>query len=116
MGMLRHAGGTPIPLQGYAAADRQVALLQGYIGYIQRIASGQAGKLEPGEGETDPGAPTQAHGGGGSPVKGLRSPPFRQRRLLLGAGDPTPRQAWQGPDRVVTPPRFLDPTAQMFTE
>ena len=48
MGMPRHASGTPIPLQGFAAADWQVALLQEYIGYMQRIASGQAGKLEPG--------------------------------------------------------------------
>ena len=44
--------GLPIQLQGYAAAGRNVALLQEYIGYIQRIASRQARKLEPGEGET----------------------------------------------------------------
>ena len=47
MGMLRRASGTPIPLQVYTAAGRHVALLQEYIGYIQRKASGQAGKLEP---------------------------------------------------------------------
>ena len=30
----------------------RAALLQEYVGYIQRVGSGQAGKLEPGEGET----------------------------------------------------------------
>ena len=49
--MLRRASGTPIPLQGYAAAGRHVALLQEYIADIQRVPSRQAGKLRPGEGE-----------------------------------------------------------------
>ena len=35
-----------------SATGQRAALLQEYIGYIQRVAPGQAGKLEPGEGET----------------------------------------------------------------
>ena len=31
---------------------QRAALLQEYVGYIQRVDRGQAGKLEPGEGET----------------------------------------------------------------
>ena len=31
---------------------QRAALLQEYVGYIQRVAPEQAGKLEPGEGET----------------------------------------------------------------
>ena len=50
--MLRRASGTPIPLQGYAAAGQRAALLLAYMGYIQRVGAGQAGKLEPGDGET----------------------------------------------------------------
>ena len=33
-------------------AGQRAALLQEYAGYIQRVPSGEAGKLEPGEGET----------------------------------------------------------------
>ena len=35
-----------------SATGQRAALLQEYIGYIQRVAPGRAGKLEPGEGET----------------------------------------------------------------
>ena len=35
-----------------SATGQGAALLQEYIGYIQRVAPGQAGKLEPGDGET----------------------------------------------------------------
>ena len=35
-----------------SATGQRAALLQEYIGYIQRVAPGQAGKLEPREGET----------------------------------------------------------------
>ncbi len=35
-----------------SATGRRAALLQEYMGYIQRVAPGQAGKLEPEEGET----------------------------------------------------------------
>ena len=31
---------------------QRAALLQEYVGYVQRVPSGQAGKLEPEEGET----------------------------------------------------------------
>ena len=31
---------------------KRAALLQEYVGYIQRVGPGQAGKLEPGEGDT----------------------------------------------------------------
>ena len=34
-----------------SATGQRAALLQEYMGYIQRVAPGQAGKLEPGEGE-----------------------------------------------------------------
>ena len=34
--------------------------LQEYIVYIERVAPGQAGRLEPGEGRDDPGGPAQA--------------------------------------------------------
>ena len=40
----------------------------------------------------------------------------RQHRLLLGAGDPAPRQALQRPDRVGLPPRLLDPTTHLFID
>ncbi len=35
-----------------SATGQRAALLQEYIGYIQRVAPARAGKLEPGEGET----------------------------------------------------------------
>ena len=35
-----------------SATDQRTALRREYIGYIQRVGAGQAGKLEPGEGET----------------------------------------------------------------
>ena len=35
-----------------SATGRRAALLQEYMGYIKSLAPGQAGKLEPGEGET----------------------------------------------------------------
>ena len=35
-----------------SATGQRAALLQEYIGYIQILAPGQAGKLEPGDGET----------------------------------------------------------------
>ena len=35
-----------------SATGQRAALLQEYMGYIQHVASGQAGKLGPGEGET----------------------------------------------------------------
>ena len=35
-----------------SATGQRAALLQEYMGYIQMLAPGQAGKLEPGEGET----------------------------------------------------------------
>ena len=35
-----------------SATGQRAALLQEYIGYIQILAPGQAGKLQPGEGET----------------------------------------------------------------
>ena len=35
-----------------SATGQRAALLQEYIGYIQRVGAGQAGKLEPGVGET----------------------------------------------------------------
>ena len=35
-----------------SATGQRAALLQEYIGYIQRVDPGQAGRLEPGEGET----------------------------------------------------------------
>ena len=35
-----------------SATGQRAALLQEYMGYIQRVGAGQAGKLEPGDGET----------------------------------------------------------------
>lgn len=35
-----------------SATGKRAALIEEYIGYIQRVAPGEAGKLEPGEGET----------------------------------------------------------------
>ena len=35
-----------------SVTGRRAALLQEYVGYIQGVPPGQAGKLEPGEGET----------------------------------------------------------------
>ncbi|MYA51002.1 MAG: hypothetical protein F4045_06810 [Chloroflexi bacterium] len=34
------------------ANEKRAALLQEYVGYIERVAPGEAGKLEAGEGET----------------------------------------------------------------
>ena len=45
--------------------------------------------------------PAQAHRGGGSARQEPGGPPFRQRRLLLGVGLSPPRQAPQGPGRVI---------------
>ena len=35
-----------------SATGKRAALLQEYVGYIERVAPGEAGKLEVGEGET----------------------------------------------------------------
>ena len=35
-----------------SATGKRAALLQEYVGYIEGVASGEAGMLEPGEGET----------------------------------------------------------------
>ena len=35
-----------------SASDKRAELLQEYLGYIQRVPQGEAGVLEPGEGET----------------------------------------------------------------
>ena len=35
-----------------SATGQRAALLQEYMAYIQRVGAGQAGRLEPGEGET----------------------------------------------------------------
>lgn len=35
-----------------SATGKRAALLQEYVGYIERVAAGEAGKLEAGEGET----------------------------------------------------------------
>ncbi len=35
-----------------SATGKRAALLQEYVGYIQSVGSGEAGMLEPGEGET----------------------------------------------------------------
>ena len=35
-----------------SATGKRAALLQEYVGYIERVAPGKAGKLETGEGET----------------------------------------------------------------
>ena len=80
-----------------SATGQRAALLQEYMGYIQRVAQGQAGKLEPEAGENDPGDQAQACRGGGSVGEGTADPPHRQRRLLLDAGDPALRQALQEP-------------------
>ena len=38
-----------------SATGKRAALLQEYVGYIERLASGEAGMLEAGEGETTQG-------------------------------------------------------------
>ena len=81
---------------GDTVTGQRAALLQEYVGYIQRVGPGQAGKLEPGEGD-----PAQAHRGGRDAGEDPGVPPFRRRHLLLAAGGPAPRQAPQGPGRVV---------------
>ena len=43
-----------------SATGQRAALLHEYMGYIQRVPPGQAGRLEPGEGRDDPGGPAQA--------------------------------------------------------
>ena len=80
-----------------AVTGERAALLQEYVGYIQRVGPGQGGKLEPGEGETTLGDPAQAHRGGRNAGEGLGGPPHRRRRLLLAVGGPPSRQAPQGP-------------------
>ncbi len=35
-----------------SATGKRAALMQEYVGYVQRVAPGEAGKLEVGEGET----------------------------------------------------------------
>ena len=47
-----------------SATGQRAALLQEYIGYIQRVAPGQAGKLGARSRRDDPGYPAQAHGSG----------------------------------------------------
>ena len=79
-----------------SATGQRAALLQEYIGYIQRVGAGQAGKLEPGDG-----GPAQAYRSGRSAGEGTAGPPHRQRRLLLDARSSAPRQAPQEPGRVV---------------
>ena len=84
------------------ATGKRAALLQEYVGYIQGVAPGEAGMLEAGEGETTQAIRRRLTAAAEALGKNLGGPPHRQRRLLLGVGRPTPRQAPQEPDRIVS--------------
>ncbi len=71
-----------------SATGQRAALLQEYMGYIQRVGAGQAGKLEPGDGETTQAVRRRLAAAGGSAGEGAAGPPLCQRCLLLGAGGP----------------------------
>ena len=79
---------------------QRAALLQEYVGYIQGVPPGQAGKLAARRGRDDPGNPAQAQRGGGDVGREPRGPAHRRRRLLLDVGGPRPRQAPQEPGRL----------------
>ena len=84
-----------------SATGKRAALLQEYVAYIQGVASGEAGVLEPGEGETTQAIRRRLTAGGGSAGEGTGSPPHRRRRVFLGRGGPASWQASQEPGRVV---------------
>ena len=69
---------------------------------IQRVPSGQAGVLKRGEGETIQAIRCRLAAAVEALGKERQVRQHRQHRLLLGAGDPAPRQALQRPDRVVS--------------
>ena len=78
-----------------SATGKRAALLQEYVGYIQRVTAGEAGKLEGGEGETP-----QAERGCDRAGKEPGVPPHGQRGLLLVVGGTPGRQAPQELGRV----------------
>ena len=120
---------------GNTVTGQRAALLQEYVGYIQRVGPGQAGKLEPGRGRDDPGDPAQAYRGGRDAGEDPGVPPFRRRHLLLAAGGPARRNrprkeinlggrrlGWRSPanhpppedsrNEALGPRRFLDDSAR----
>ena len=80
-----------------SASGKRAELLQEYLGYIQRVPQGEAGVLEPGEGETPPGDPAQAQCGGGNAGEETGRTPLGQDRLLLGVRGASQGQAAQEP-------------------
>ena len=99
-----------------SATGQRAALLQEYMGYIQILAPGQAGKLEPGVGETTQAIRRRLNAAAetlGKELQVRRSPNavyfWAPEAPRLGAGGPAPRPAPQEPGRLVLPPRFLDP-------
>ena len=68
-------------------AGQRAALLQGYVGYIQRVGPGSVGKLNAGEDETTQAIRPRFTAAAGTLGEGPGAPPFRQSHLLLAAED-----------------------------
>ena len=85
-----------------SATGQRAALLQECIGYIQRVAPGQAGKLEPGDGETTQAIRRRLTAAAEALGKELQL--RRSANAVYFWTPETPRRgkAPQGPDRVVS--------------
>ena len=71
---------------------KRAALLQEYVGYIQRVAPGQAGRLELGDGETTQGIRHRLTAAAETLGKDLEVRRTGRRSLPLAVGGPRPRK------------------------
>lgn len=83
-----------------SATGKRAVLLQEYVGYIERVAPGEAGLLQAEEGETFTGDPPSVERGSRGAGQEARVPPDGRRRLLLDVGWPKARRATQESGRV----------------
>ena len=86
-----------------SATGKRAALLQEYVGYIERVAPGEAGKLEAGEGETTQ-AIRRRLNAAATALGRTGVPPYGERGLLLVIGGTAAGQTPQEPGREAVSP------------
>ena len=80
-----------------SARGKRAELLQEYIGYTQRVSQGEAGVLEPGEGETPQAIRRRLNAAAANAGEEIGHTPLGQDRLLLAVRGASQGQAAQKP-------------------